>query len=88
MWTGTFLDYTVDFVVKTAKLMYIKCIFALEDVLPPPPQRSSLFDSMMADRRRRHMLYWPSQYLESGHKEFRWYYTSHKYLWILSQIQR
>ena len=36
IWTGTFLDYTVDFAVNTAKLMFIKCVFALDDVLPPP----------------------------------------------------
>ena len=54
IWTGSFLDYTVDFAVNTAKLMYIKCIFALEDALPAPPTRAAVAFSAistMADPR-------------------------------------
>lgn len=68
IWTGTFLDYTVDFAVNTAKLLYIKCIFALEDTLPPPRPASNPFDAMMADPRRRSLLYWPNPYAESKNK--------------------
>ena len=44
IWTGTFLDYTVDFAVNVAKLRYVKCVFYLEDTLPPrpaPPERAN-----------------------------------------------
>ena len=55
----------MDFAVNTAKLLYIKCIFALEDILPPSRPASNPFDAMMADPRRKSLLYWPSLYAES-----------------------
>ena len=70
VWSGSFLDYTVDFAVNVARLMYIKCIFALEDVLPPPPpmQRSNPFARTMDDPRRGNQLYWPELYPASKNK--------------------
>lgn len=69
VWAGTFLDYTVDFAVNVAKLRYIKCVFALEDVLPPPTlPRGNAFNRMMADPRRSSQLYWPDTYKDSKNK--------------------
>ena len=68
IWTGTFLDYTVSFAVNPAKLMYIKCVFALGDVLPLRPT-SNPFTQMMADPRLApRQLYWPNPYPDSQNK--------------------
>ena len=69
IWTGTFLDYTVDFAANVAKLIYIKCVFALDDVLPPPAAVSNPFTRMMADPGRRPQLYWPQLYPANSNKE-------------------
>ena len=69
VWTGTNLDFTVDFVVNTTKLLYVKCIFSLEDTLPARPEEpTSAFSAMMGDKRRFIQYPWPQHYPASNNK--------------------
>ena len=60
---------TVDLAANVAKLIYIKCVFALDDVLPPPAAVSNPFTRMMVDPGSRLQLYRSQLYPVNSNRE-------------------
>ena len=72
---GSLLDRTVGFVVERARLQYLKCCYATDQVAtqlqqPKDGKKANqlAFTAMMKDKRRMAKYYWPTPYKEAGSK--------------------